>query len=229
MTDNICVLGPARSRTSLLGDVCRQARPKHAFFYEPGLVTKYNKNYLEYFQARKWSRQEIDHLKDILRKGDKVVFKTVAGATYFDLTDDDLTCFADTCKIVIATRNYTDAVVSYIAAMKTRFFNKDNTEFVGTITYDPKFDDARLFWYTGYYLQAIKWRVFLEKIGARIQVVDYTEASDYVTAAKVLGFSDLTLEHKIVPPHSRPYSELFTNYDELLSAAARFERSIPLL
>jgi hypothetical protein len=216
MLDNICILGPARSRTSLLGDVCRQAKPKHAFFYEPGLVTKYNKNYLEYFQARKWSREEIDNLKGLLQRGGRVVFKTVAGATYFDLTEDDLRCFADHCKIVLATRNFSEAIVSYIAAMKTRFFNKDNTEFLGTITYEPMFDDARLFWYTGYYIQAIKWRLFLEKTGAQIQVVDYSEASDYITAAKVLGFSDVTLVPKIVPPHSRPYSELFTNYDLVL-------------
>ncbi len=224
MSDNICILGPARSRTSLLADVCRQARPQHAFFYEPGLVTQYNKKYLEYSSAQKWSRDEIDDLKGILRKGGKVVFKSVAGANYFDLSEDDLRCFADHCKMVLATRCFSDAAVSYLAAMKTRFFNKDKTEFLGSIVYEPKFDDALLFWYTGYYSQALKWRKCLERLGVPLLVVDYSQANDYATTAKVLGFSELKVETKLAPPHSKPYSELFLNHEELLASVARFER-----
>jgi hypothetical protein len=224
VSDNICILGPARSRTSLLADVCRQARPQHAFFYEPGLVTRYNKKYLEYSSAQKWSRDEIDDLKGILRKGGKVVFKTVAGANYFDLSEDDLRCFADHCKIVLATRCFSDAAVSYLAAMKTRFFNKDRTEFLGHVMYEPKFDDALLFWYTGYYAQALRWRKYLESLCVPLLVVDYSQARDYSTAAKALGLSDLKVEPKLVPPHSKPYSELFLNHKELLTTVSRFER-----
>ncbi len=226
--NNICVLGPARSRTSLLGDVCRQANPTHAFFYEPGLVPN-RKQLLEYFQAKNWSRGQIAALKARLELGTPTVFKIVAGATYFDLTEDDLSCFASHCKIVLATRRFPDAAVSYLAAMKTRFFNADDTEFSGTIAYEPMFDDAKLFWYTGYYIQFLKWWRFLEKIGANIQIVNYSDATDYEAAARLLGFSGIHFEQKVKPPHSKSYSDLFTNYSELLYAVSRFERSIPLL
>jgi hypothetical protein len=214
----------------LIADVFRQIYPDHIWFDEPGLVKGQNTRHLAYKEAIIKSRTEIENLKFALARAQNILFKTVAGATYFDLGYKDLECFGMSCRIIWTSRDPVDGCISYLAGKKSRrFFNKDGTKFEGQLTYVPDEDDGQLFWCVYYYVQAQKWLQVLENIkGARIEYVSYEELRTYDDVKARFEITQ-NIEHRIRPPHEMPYSELFTNYKELRAACSRLCRALDLL
>lgn len=232
---NYCILGPARSRTTLIADALSQLLPGHTYIHEPGLLNGHNDIHLPFGRAKLDSIQEINRVFARLESSQdtgRLIVKMVSGATFFDLTPHELERFGTHCNIILAQRGFKSAAISYLAAMKTRrFFTKDQTAEPETLVYDPDLDDARLFWYTHFYAQSMKWEETLEAMRIPYEVIQYHEATSYDEVAELLGFTDYSVHwnERVQPPYTKPYAQLFVNYAQLEAACDKLEANLLLI
>ncbi len=228
---NFCVIGSARSRTTLIADVLCQAYPDYAYIHEPGLLNKENSVHLDYAYAKLKSEEEIDRFTkaQLLRGG--VISKIVAGATFLELSVGDLSRISQLSNVIVTTRDFEDSAISYLAAMKTRrFFTRTGSEPSDAIRYESSTDRNLLFWYTVYYSQADRWIQLLKTLTLRANLTEirYEDATSYKAVGDLLGIQRDWTE-KVKPPYSKPYTEVFSNYDELLQDVMTFKNSLDLI
>ncbi len=228
---NFCVIGAARSRTTLIADVLCQAYPDYAYTHEPGLLNKENSVHLDYAYARLKSEGEIDRFTKALTTSEGMIGKIVAGATFLELSVEDLFRIGKFSNVIVTTRDFEDSAISYVAAMKTRrFFARTGHEPEASIRYEPSTDRNLLFWYTVYYSQADRWIRLLKTLTlkANLTEIRYEDAVSYKAIGDLLGIEHDWIE-KVKPPYSKPYTEVFSNYIDLLQDVMIFKNSLDLI
>ncbi len=227
---NFCVIGVARSRTTLIADALVQAYPDHTHYHEPGLLNGRNSSHLDYAYAKKESEAEIQSFVTSLSVMPNVIGKIVAGATFLDLSLQDLKDIARNSQVIVTTRSFVDAAASYLAAMKTRrFFTNGDIPPPDHLVYNPVIDHGLLFWYTVYYSQAERWSRVLKSLSSDVVEVRYDEVSSYKDVGSRLGLPVNTWTERVKPPYSKPYYDLFLNYRELNADLIKFQRSLSLI
>jgi hypothetical protein len=226
---NFCVIGAARSRTTLIADVLRQAYPDYAYTHEPGLLNTANSVHLDYAQAKIRSEHEVCQFTYALAHLDGMIGKIVSGATFLELSLDDLNCISRNSTVIVTTRDFEDSAISYVAAMKTRrFFSRTGNETTAPIRYEPSTDRSLLFWYTVYYSQAERWRRSLAWTNCDTIQIKYEDATSYKAVGDLLGLKRDWVE-KVKPPYSKPYTEVVSNYTDLLQDVMIFKNSLDLI
>jgi hypothetical protein len=228
---NFCVIGAARSRTTLIADVLCQAYPDYAYIHEPGLLNKENSVHLEYAYAKLKSENEINSFTHALINSEGMIGKIVSGATFLELSVEDLFRISRNSTVIVTTRDFADSAISYVAAMKTRrFFAHKGQEPETSISYEPSTDRNLLFWYTVYYSQADRWIRLLKTLTLKANLIEikYEDAVSYKAIGDLLGIEHDWIE-KVKPPYSKPYTEVFSNYTDLLQDVMTFKNSLDLI
>lgn len=213
----------------MIADVLCQAYPDYAYTHEPGLLNKENSVLLNYAWAKIRSEDEVHQFTQALAQGEGVIGKIVSGATFLELSLDDLIRVSLNSTVIVTTREFEDSAISYVAAMKTRrFFARTGNEPNAPIRYEPSADRSLLFWYTVYYSQAERWRRLLCTLNGRMIQIKYEDAVSYTAVGDLLGIEHNWIE-KVRPPYSKPYTEVISNYADLLQDVMTFKNSLDLI